>query len=135
LVDTTVWVDFFANRQTPQIAHLEDLLNSGVNICTCGVILAEVLQGIRKDADYHSTKTRFSSFLYLPMSEEIFIHAADLYRSLRRKGITIRKPVDCMIAAVALQHNAALLHNDRDFDPLAEHCGLQVAKPKTDHKP
>jgi predicted nucleic acid-binding protein len=131
LVDTTVWVDLFGGRATPEVAQLERLLGEEVDLCTCGVILTEVLQGIRDDAEHRRTLSRFEAFLYLPMDRETFVRAADLYRSLRRRGITIRKPVDCMIAAVAMEHDVALLHRDRDFDPIAAHCGLKVLTRRT----
>jgi len=128
LVDTTVWIDFFAAKSTPEVAELERLLNEGKDICTCGIILTEVLQGIREDEDYQRTLSRFDTFLFLPMNRQAFVRAAQLYRSLRRTGITIRKPVDCMIASVAIEHNIPLLHNDRDFDPIETHCGLKVVR-------
>jgi len=128
LVDTTVWIDFFAAKSTPEVAELERLLNEEEDICTCGIILTEVLQGIRQDEDYRRTLSRFETFLFLPMDRPSFVRAAELYRSLRRRGVTIRKPVDCMIASVAIEHNIALLHNDRDFDPIEAHCGLKVVR-------
>lgn len=129
LVDTTAWVDFFADRPLPHVAELARLLAEGEDLCTCGVILTEVLQGVRLDRDYREVATRFEELLFLPMERPVFVQAAELYRGLRRRGITIRKPVDCMIAAVALQHDLPLLHNDRDFDPLEAHCGLRVQRP------
>src|SRR4030043_1583617 len=128
LVDTTVWIDFFAAKSTPEVAELERMLNEEEDICTCGIILTEVLQGIRGDEDYQRTLSRFNTFLFLPMNHPAFVRAADLYRSLRRRGITIRKPVDCIIASVAIEHDIALLHNDRDFDPIEIFCGLKVVK-------
>jgi predicted nucleic acid-binding protein len=128
LVDTTVWIDFFAAKSTSEVAELERLLDGGEDICTCGVILAEVLQGIREDDDYKRTLSRFDSFLFLPMNRQTFLRAAELFRSLRRRGITIRKPIDCMIASVSMENDIALLHNDRDFDPIEIHCGLKVVK-------
>ncbi len=126
LVDTTVWIDFFIDRGTPQVAVLAQLLSEGEDICTCGVILTEVLQGIREERDYERTATRFDNFLFLDMERDTFVKSADLFRALRRQGITIRRPIDCMIAAVAIQHGIWLLHSDRDFDPIAKHCGLRV---------
>lgn len=126
LVDTTVWIDLFAGHETVQTQFLEERLEAGEDICTCGVILTEVLQGIREDAEFQRSRQRFQAFLYLPMTPETHVQAAELYRSLRRIGITIRKPIDCMIAAVSIEHGIPLLHNDRDFTPLAEHCGLVV---------
>ncbi len=128
LVDTTVWIDFLRGKATPEVGEIERLLREGEDICTCGVILTEVLQGIRSDDDFRRTLSRFNVFLFLPMSRETFVTAAELYRSLRGRGITIRKPVDCMIASVSLEHDVPLLHNDRDFDPIETHCGLKVVK-------
>ena len=128
LVDTTVWIDLFAAKSTPEVAELERMLNEKEDICICGIILTEVLQGIREDEDYQRTLSRFNTFLFLPMTHSAFLRAAELYRSLRRRGITIRKPVDCMIASVAIEHDLALLHNDRDFDRIETYCGLKVVK-------
>lgn len=128
LVDSTVWIDFFRGKATVEVGEVERLLGEGEDVCTCGVVLTEVLQGIREDDDYRRALSRFERLLLLPMSRETFVRAAELYRSLRRRGITIRKPVDCMIASVCLEHGAALLHNDRDFDPMETHCGLKVVK-------
>lgn len=129
IVDTTVWVDFFSGKPSPEVQMLERFLIEGDDICVCGVILTEVLQGIREDTDYTKTLTRFDSFLFLDLNRSTFIKAAQIYRTLRRRGITVRKSVDCMIAALAIEHNIPLLHNDRDFDPIEEFCGLKVAKP------
>jgi predicted nucleic acid-binding protein len=128
IVDTTVWVDFFSGKNTPEVGILERLVTEDEDICICGVILTEVLQGIRSDAEYIETLSRFDSFLFLDLNRQTFIKAAQLYRTLRRRGITSRKPVDCMIAAVAIEHDIPLLHNDRDFDPIEKICGLEVVR-------
>jgi len=126
LVDTTVWIDFFGNRPKPHVEALQELIEDDGNLCVCGVILAEVLQGIRSDADYRKTRDFFEPLIFLPMRKVTFVRAADLYRSLRKKGITIRKPIDCMIASVAIEHDLLLLHNDRDFDQIAKHSKLRT---------
>ncbi|MFA7160161.1 MAG: PIN domain nuclease [Kiritimatiellia bacterium] len=128
IVDTSVWIDFFHGKDSSEVHTLERILNAGENICICGVILAEVLQGIRKDKDYRETLSRFESFLFLPMNQHTFIKAAELYRMLRHKGITIRNTVDCMIAAVAIEHDILLLHHDRNFNAIAKYCGLKILK-------
>ena len=130
LVDTTVWIDFFASREQAHVQLLEDALLRDEDICVCGVVLAEVLQGIRETKDYRKTKKHFESLIFLPMTQETFISSADIYRRLRRRGITIRNAVDCMIAAVAIEHDVPLLHNDSDFEPIATHCGLSVVSNK-----
>ncbi len=128
LVDTSVWVDFFADRPLPHVATLQQVLLDDGDICVCGVVLTEVLQGIRQDKDYRVVSARFDDFIFLPMHRSAFVRAAEMFRALRKRGATVRKPVDCMIAAVAIEHDIPLLHNDRDFDLIAAHCGLKVVK-------
>jgi hypothetical protein len=126
LVDTTVWIDFFADRSEPHVAALHRFIEDEEDLCLCGIILAEVLQGIRSDEDYIKTREYFDDLVFLPMRQSTFVRAAEVYRSLRKQGITIRKPVDCMIASVAIEHDILLLHNDRDFDYMAKYSNLRV---------
>ena len=130
LVDTTVWIDFFGDRPEPHVAALQKLIEDDADLCMCGVILAEVLQGIRGDADYRRTKAYFESLILMPMRRGTYEKSAELYRYLLAKGVTIRKPIDCMIAAVAIEHDLPLLHNDRDFDQIAKHSKLKAVKVK-----
>jgi len=125
LVDTTVWIDFFSDRPLPHVKVLEDLLVNREDLCICGIILTEVLQGIRKDSEFLKTKKLFSNLVFLPMRYSTFLKSAEIYRSLRQKGITIRKPVDCMIASVALENEIALLDNDKDFDPIEKYFKMR----------
>ncbi len=127
LVDTTVWVDLFSGLTTPQVIVLESLILKREDICVCGVILTEVLQGIRDDKEHAKTQAIFSNLLYLPMIRETFLLAAHIYRSLRARGITIRNSIDCMIAAVCIENKVALLHHDRDFDSISKHFDLKIA--------
>jgi predicted nucleic acid-binding protein len=126
LVDTTVWIDLFAGLSLPHIVALESLIEQGEDLCICGVILTEVLQGIRDDAQYAKSESILSDLLFLPMTRDTFLLAASIYRTLRARGITIRNSVDCMIAAVCIENEIALLHNDRDFEFIAQHFGLRL---------
>ncbi|MCK5594840.1 PIN domain nuclease [bacterium] len=128
IVDTTVWIDFFRDCQKPHVSVLESFIRQKENLCICGIILTEVLQGIREKRDYEKTKNLFDKLIFLPMTHTTFIKSAEIYRLLRSRGITVRKPVDCMIASVAIEHKIPLLHNDRDFDPIEKHCGLKSVK-------
>lgn len=128
LVDTSVQIDFFGKTNPDHVKKVTSLIEHNENICTNGLILTEVLQGIRNDQQYKKVKNYFDSLIFLPMDYDIFIHSATIYRKLREKGITIRKPIDCMIAATAIEHHVVLLHNDRDFDPISKHCGLNAIK-------
>ena len=89
------------------------------------IILTEVLQGIREDSEFNRTQDLLGNLVFLPMQYYVFLRSAEIYRNLRRKGITIRKPVDCMIAAVAIENDIPLLHNDKDFIPIEKHFGLK----------
>lgn len=126
LVDTSVWIDFFTARSTAQVKMLESIIDQGEDLCLCGVILTEVLQGIRDDKQHKQTESVLSNLIYLPMDRSTFLLAANLYRTLRSRGITLRNSVDCMIAAVCIEHKTFLLHNDRDFDHISDVFCLQV---------
>jgi len=119
LVDTSVWIDFFAARQVDHVALLERLIDDENTIAICGIVLTEILQGIDDDLTHRRVRQRLARLILLPISESTFIAAADIYRSLRRQGITIRKTDDCIIAACALEFDCTLLHDDRDFDAIA----------------
>ena len=125
LVDTTVWIDFFSARSYPHVKALENLILNREDICLCGIILTEILQGIRKDSEFNRTRDLLANLIFLSMPYSIFLRSAEIYRNLRRKGITIRKPMDCIIASVALEHDIPLLHNDKDFIPIEKHFRLQ----------
>ena len=68
--------------------------------------------------------------ILMPMPYSVFLYAAEVYRTLRRKGITIRNSVDCMIASVAIENDILLLQNDRGFLPIEKHLGLKLLAPK-----
>jgi predicted nucleic acid-binding protein len=126
LVDTSVWIDFFAGRDLPHVERLADLIDQGEDLCVCGVILAEVLQGIREDREYRKTKAYLEDLIYLDLPRKVYLRAADIYRSLRAGGVTIRNTVDCLIAAACIEHGAILLHNDRDFEAISRRFPLRT---------
>jgi len=128
LVDTSVWIDFFAGRDLPHVAALERFIVENEDLALCGTILTEILQGIADDKAYRRVRSDLSPLIMLPMPEAVFIRAAHIYRKLRKTGITIRKSNDCIIAATALEHRCRLLHNDKDFLPIAGYFSLKVAK-------
>jgi len=119
LVDTSVWIDFFAGRDLPHVAKLEQSILDNEDIALSGIILTEILQGIPDDTTYWRVRRYLSVLIMLPMPESVFVRAAELYRKLRKQGISIRKTHDCIIAAIALEHHCQLLHNDKDFTPIA----------------
>ena len=129
LVDTSVWIDFFAGRDLPHVVTLEQFILDSEDLALCGIILTEILQGIADDGTHRRVRRYLSPLIMLPMPETVFIRAADIYRKLRKTGITIRKSNDCIIAATALEHHFKLLHNDKDFSPIAIHFPLKIIKP------
>lgn len=127
LVDTSVWIDFLTGRQSPYRRELHRLVERGAELSITGIILQEILQGIRSDLESHKTEKHLMEFHYLPLREpQTFRHAALLYRECARKGKQIRKPVDALIAAQALEANAELFHHDRDFDHIAAVSPLKL---------
>lgn len=124
LVDTTIWIDFLHGKDSKQVKLLESIIANRDGLFICGVILTEILQGISETKQYQTTKAALEPLSYLDMNQDTFLLAADIYRMLRKKGITIRKTIDCMIGAVAIENKIPLLHNDKDFLPMAKHCGL-----------
>ena len=128
LIDTTVWIDFFAGRDLPHVTKLEQLIRDDENLALCGIVLTEILQGIADDGVYRRVRRDLAPLVMLPMTDAVFVRAADMYRFLRRSGITIRKSHDCIIAATVIDHRCQLLHNDKDFDPIEERFALKVAR-------
>ncbi len=128
LVDTSVWIDFFAGRDLPYVVMLEQFILDNEDLALCGIILTEILQGIADDTAHRRVRRYLGPLIMLPMPNSVFARAADIYRKLRKQGITIRKTNDCIIAATALEHHCQLLHNDKDFVPIAKHYPLKVAK-------
>lgn len=126
LVDTSVWIDFFAGRDLPHVAKLEQSILDNEDLTLSGTILTEILQGIADDTLCRRVRRYLSVLVMLPMPESVFVRVADIYRKLRKQGITIRKTNDCVIAATALEHQCQLLHNDRDFAPLAKHYPMKI---------
>ena len=127
LVDSSVWVDYFNGKQTPLTKLLRyHLLNQKAVIAD--LILTEVLKGFRHDKDYETAKTALSILPILTIGGEyISVKAADNYRRLRKKGVTVRGTVDMIIATYAIENHFELLYADRDFDMMVKHLGLRSA--------
>ncbi len=128
LVDTTVWIDFFSGQSFPHVRIFENLILNRGNICICGVITTEILQGIKNDNEFKKIQDLLKNLIFLPASYHTYLYSAQIYRELRKKGITIRKTIDCIIAAIAIEHNIQLLHNDKDFVSIERYFSLQVIK-------
>ncbi len=126
LVDTSVWFDFLAGRNLPHVATPGQFILDNEDLALCGIILTEILQGITDDTTHRRVRRYLSPLIMLPMPDAVFVRAVDISRKLRKQGITIRKTNDCIIAATALEHHCQLLHNDKDFAPIAKHYPLKA---------
>jgi predicted nucleic acid-binding protein len=127
VVDTSVWVDVLNEVATPQAQRCIDLLESGEPVALTDAILTEVLQGLRSEREARLVERHLRAFPILRLEGiEDFVLAADLYRMARRAGVTIRKTLDCLIAAPCVRTNAPLLHADEDFDRLATCTPLRI---------
>ena len=124
LVDSTVFIDFFRGRETAQTSRLEQCFQNGDDIYYCGFVLLEVLQGIRDEKELVTVKHQFENLIYLEDDRSTFELGATIYRELRRKGITIRNSIDCLIVATVIQHGVNFLENDRDYKFIDEHYPL-----------
>jgi predicted nucleic acid-binding protein len=126
-VDSSVWIDYFRGVATKETELLDELL--GVEPIVIGdLVLAEVLQGFKSDRDFNQAKKLLTSLVMVEMlGQEIAIQAARNFRSLRDRGITVRKTIDTIIATYCIANDLALLHSDRDFDAFVEHLNLRSA--------
>lgn len=130
VVDATVWIDFLEARGTAYDRHLTELLEGDASIALVDIVYGEILQGIRDEEIYRRTRLSLLAHPILrPRGLETFEAAANLYRTARRRGFTVRRSVDCLIAATCLESGAEIYHNNRDFDALARVSGLAVYHP------
>lgn len=126
VVDSSVWIDFFRGDASPEVDRLDELLETS-EIIVGDLILTEVLQGFRRDADYAVAKQLLTDFSVVSMvGADQAILSADIYRELRKNGVTPRKTIDVWIAAFCIKWQIPLLYSDRDFDSMRS-FGLIVA--------
>lgn len=131
LVDSSVWIDYFRGTGTPETEKLDSLLGSEP-VVTGDLILTEVLQGFGSDREFNQAKRLLTALEIVELGgQEIAIQAAKNFRSLRARGITVRKTIDTLIATRCIESGYALLFSDRDFDPFVQHLGMRSALPET----
>jgi predicted nucleic acid-binding protein len=132
LVDTSAWIEVF--RKPPRLV-LEDVVDFD-EVVTCLPVVQEVLQGFPNDLAFRAARDAMVALPMVesPLGERVYLDAVDLYRRARRAGITVRSGVDCLIAACAIRHGLAVLHNDRDYPAIARISELQqrqIPRPPT----
>jgi predicted nucleic acid-binding protein len=120
LVDTSVWIEFLRGSESPYRFILHGLIDSERDVCLADITLTEVLQGIKSDRDFRAVQDYLLKFPVYGLDRiESYSSAAMLYRRCRKKGVTLRGTVDCLIAQIAIEHAFILFHKDRDYEQIA----------------
>lgn len=119
LVDTSVWAEFLNGTDSPEARAVDRLLAGEDDVCTCGLVAAEVFQGIKRNREELEAFFRKMTFLE-PAGIDTYLKAADLHRTLRRRGITIRSTIDCFLAVLAAENRCDMLFRDRDLKHIVE---------------
>ena len=129
LVDTSVWIDFLHGTDSIFRQKLHDLIVHEKEICLTEIIITEILQGIKDDKAYNEIKRYLLQFpLFSANGINNYIEAANIFRKCRKRGITVRKTIDCIIAAIVLENRLTLFHNDNDFNYIAQCYNLKMLK-------
>ena len=131
LADTSVWIDYF-NGRTSEKTEMLDVALDRDTVVIGDIIFLEILQGFRLDKDYRRAKATLGLLEHYGMlGKSMVTKCADNYRALRRKGITVRKTTDLIIATFCIENKLPLLHADRDFGPFEKHLNLRSASSET----
>lgn len=124
LIDTSAWIEFLRDTASPVCNRVDALLAEEVAICD--PVRMEVLAGARDEPHLHRLRRLLARATVLPTGSVDYEEAAGIFRQCRRGGETVRKLMDCLIAAVAISADVAVLHRDADFDVIARHTELKV---------
>ena len=127
VVDSSVWIDYFSGKKSPAAEKLDTLLGD-TPIAAGDLMLVEVLQGFRSDSDFATARELLMSLTVVNLlNTSIALKSAANFRTLRKKGITVRKTIDTIIATYCIENNFPLLYSDKDFQPFRQHLNLQSA--------
>lgn len=124
LIDTSAWIEFLRDTGSPACDAVDRLLDD--DIAVCDPVIMEVLAGARDEGHLQSLRGLLGRASVIPATSVDYESAAALYRRCRTKGRTVRALVSCLIAAIALRTDVAILHADADFDTLAELTPLRI---------
>lgn len=131
LVDTSVWIDYFNGNLTAESEILDTALGKQ-EVVIGDLIALEILQGFRSDKDFNTARKYILNLKQFSMlNPELALKGAENYRKLRKKGFTIRKTADVIIATFCIEEKIPLLFSDKDFIPFCDHLKLRPAKGKT----
>ena len=126
IVDSNTWADFFNGDSNPHVQRLDTALEGEEDLAVVPVIITEVLQGFRTDSGFQRARRVLVALPVIQPSVDCHVRAARMFRSLRKKGITVRGAVDCIVAQTCLDVDAELLSPDADFRCIAEHTPLRL---------
>lgn len=127
LADTSAWIEFFRDTKSPACEQLDEALTTR-QVATCDPVVMEILAGVRPHEVERVSQLLTSQRHLAVQARTDWLDAAEIYRSCRSEGITIRSHLDCLIAAVAIRTSLPVLHHDRDFDRIATRTRLAVAR-------
>ncbi|WP_454849060.1 type II toxin-antitoxin system VapC family toxin [Rhizobium binxianense] len=126
VVDSSVWIAHFRQIDGPAVRRLRSVGDAS-DITVGDLILLEVLQGARDETHARLIERNLREFRVVSMLDDsLAIKAARNYRFLRGKGVTVREAINMIIGTYCIEQDCALLHSDRDFDPMVEHLGLRI---------
>ena len=129
IFDTSIWIEFIQRKNTQKALLLREYILMNKSIWITPTILQEVLQGSRNNQEFERLKNSLLGYRCLLINPiDAAIASAQLYSSLRQKGVTIRKPNDCLIASYAIHFNVEICHNDSDFDLIAQNSSLKITQ-------
>ena len=131
LVDTSVWIDYFNGAENIHTNALDTALQEGT-VAIGDLIFLEILQGFKNDRDFRRARSTLDTLdQYEMFGHNMTLKSAENYRALRKKGVTIRKTADVIIATYCIENKIPLLSSDRDFVPFVEHLGLRAVVKET----
>ena len=127
LIDSSAFIEFLNRTGSPCDLVIDKLIRDDTDCAIADVVLTELLQGIKNDREFRSVRDSLLNFPILSLKGiTSYVQAAELYRRCRQNGLTIRSTVDLLIAQIAMDHDAELLHNDRDFVAIASVSPLKL---------
>ena len=130
IVDTSVWIDFLQGRETKEVEELESLLSQEKDVFITGIIVQEILTGIKEKKDRIRVRKELEHFILINPTLETHIQAAEIFDACKKKGFTIRSVIDCLIAALAIEYELTLLERDKDYSYMTKVIPLKTSRRK-----
>lgn len=130
VVDTSVWIDFLQGRETDEVHELESLLIQEKDVFITGIIVQEILTGVKDKKERIRVRKELEHFLLINPTIETHIQAAEIFDACKKKGFTIRSVIDCLIAALAMEYDLTLLEKDKDYSYISKVVPLKTLKKK-----